>query len=550
MIDQGSAADIMYPNLYKGLGLRPENLAAYSSLLVSFEGRMVVPKGQIKLPVQTDMDVVEVDFIVVDVFSPYTAIIGRPWLHTLGAVSSTLHQKEKERLLQFLRENVNVFAWSPYEAPGIDPSFICHRLNVNPTIIPKRQPPRGPSKEHAETVRSEVAKLKQAGAIKEVLYPQWLANTVVVKKKTGKWRVCVDFTDLNKACPKDPFPMPKIDQLVDAILGRNIEVYIDDMIVKSKVVFEHVEDLTSIYGILTKHKLRLNASKCSFGVGSGRSAERCHPFFLLLHKWKGFEWTEECAAAFQQLKEFLSRPPIMSSPEVDEVQFAYLAVASHAVSFVLIREDSGVQRLVYYVSKSLHEAEVRYLPLENAILAVVHATHKLPHYFQAHTIVVLTQLPLKSILRSVDYTRRIAKWGTVLDAFDIKYMPRTSVKGQVLADLVAEFAECPEEADMKQSGMDEKSVGLISTQGASSWRVYVDGAANQRGAGLGLVLISPEEIIIEKSLRLGFLATNNEAEYETLLMGMSMVQKMGGKVVELFSDSRLIVGQVKGELEA
>ena len=112
-----------------------------------------------------------------------------------------------------------------------------------------------------------------------------------------------------------------------------------------------------------------------------RSADRCRPFFRLLHKWKGFEWTEECAVAFQQLKEYLSQLPIMSSPEVDEVLFAYLAVASHIVSFVLIREDSGIQRPVYYVSKSLHEAEVRYLSLEKAILAVVHTTHKLPHYF-------------------------------------------------------------------------------------------------------------------------------------------------------------------------
>ncbi|XP_050242030.1 uncharacterized protein LOC126690984 [Quercus robur] len=95
MVDQGSVVDIMYPDLYKGLGLKPEDLAAYSSPLVSFEGRMVVPKGQIRLPVQTGMDVVKVDFIVVDVFSPYTAIMGRPWLHTLGVVSSTLHQKVK-----------------------------------------------------------------------------------------------------------------------------------------------------------------------------------------------------------------------------------------------------------------------------------------------------------------------------------------------------------------------------------------------------------------------------------------------------------------------
>ena len=264
------------------------------------------------------------------------------------------------------------------------------------------------------------------------------------------------------------------------------------MVVKSKLVSEHIEDLTSIFEILREHKLHLNASKCSFGVGSGKflgymmthrgikvnpdqikainnlqpprnpkevqkligmmatlnrfifkSTDRCKPFFLLLHKWKEFKWSNKCVVAFQQLKQYLSHPPIMSSPVVDEVLFAYIAVALYAISFMLIRVDSGIQRPVYYVSKSLNEAEVCYLPLEKAILAVVHATRKLPHYFQAHTMVVLTQLPLKSILRSVDYTRMIAKWGTILGAFDIKYMPCTSIKGQVLADLVAEFAECP-----------------------------------------------------------------------------------------------------------
>ena len=177
-------------------------------------------------------------------------------------------------------------------------------------------------------------KLKQAGAIKEVFYPEWLVNTVIVKKKSGKWQVCVDFTDLNKACPKDPFPMPKIDQLVDAtvghpqmsfldafqgyhqipltlddqektafvtpvrnyqykvmpfglknagstyqrmmmrmfesLLGKNIEIYINDMVVKSKKVSEHLGDLQIVFEILRSYKLRLNASKCSFGVGSGK----------------------------------------------------------------------------------------------------------------------------------------------------------------------------------------------------------------------------------------------------------------------------------------
>ncbi|XP_050278273.1 uncharacterized protein LOC126719801 [Quercus robur] len=207
----------------------------------------------------------------------------------------------------------------------------------------------------------------------------------------------------------------------------------------------------------------------------------------------------------------------MSSPDADEVLLAYIAVASHAVSLVLIREENGTQRPIYYVSKSLHEAETRYLPLKKAILAIVQATRKLPHYFQAHTVVVLTQLLLRSILRNTDYTGRIAKWGTILGAFDIRYMPRTAVKGQ---------------------------------QEHNWWKAHIDGAANQRGLGVGLVLVSPEGITIEKSLRLGFSATNNEAEYEVQLEEMSMIQKLGGKFVNMFSDLRLIVGQVNGELEA
>ena len=106
---------------------------------------------------------------------------------------------------------MDVFAWDAYEAPRVDPSFIYHHLNINPSVIPKKQPPQRSSKTHANVVRDEVAKLKKVGAIKEVFYPKWLANTVVVKKKSGKWRVCVDFTDLNKVCPKDPFLMPWID---------------------------------------------------------------------------------------------------------------------------------------------------------------------------------------------------------------------------------------------------------------------------------------------------------------------------------------------------
>ena len=133
-----------------------------------------------------------------------------------------------------------------------------------------------------------------------------------------------------------------------------------------------------------------------------------------------------------------------------------------------------------------------------------------------------------------------------MGAFDIKYMPRTSIKGQVLVDLVTEFVEGPTENESEESCMGERSVGLVMAQEPLQWKVYVDRAANQKGSGVGLVFISPKKLIVEKSLRLGFSATNNEAEYEVLLEGMFMVQRMGGKSATMFLDSKLVVGQVKG----
>ena len=130
-------------------------------------------------------------------------------------IGSNVEDGDKIKMLLFLIHNVDVFAWSPYEVPRVDPEFIVHKLNVDPSFPPKKQKPRKSAKEHVEAVRMEVRRLKEAGAIKEIFFPKWLANTVVVRKKNGKWRVCVDFTDLNRACPKDLFPMPKIDQLVE-----------------------------------------------------------------------------------------------------------------------------------------------------------------------------------------------------------------------------------------------------------------------------------------------------------------------------------------------
>jgi len=137
-----------------------------------------------------------------------------------------------------------------------------------------------------------------------------------------------------------------------------------------------------------------------------------------------------------------------------------------------------------------------------------------------------------------------------LGAFDIKYIPRTVVKGQVLVNLVAEFTESPIVVGVEKQGFGGEQVSIVSFHGHPSWKLYIDGVANQKGFGVGVVIVSPDRLTIEKSLRLGFSTTNNEAEYEALLVGVAMVKKLGKKAIKVFSNSRLVVRQVKGELEA
>ena len=190
--------------------------------------------------------------------------------------------------------------------------------------------------------------------------------------------------------------------------------------------------------------------------------------------------------------------------------FMYLSVSEHVVSAVLLK-DQGVQQPVYYVSKTLVDAKTRYLPLEKLVLALVHATRKLPHYFQAHTVYALTEYPLQSLFKRFDLTGQIAKWGTQLNSFDIRYRPRSSVKDQVLVDFVAEFSS-------------KKEVEMVCHVEVHPWKVFVDSAT---GARAGIVIITSEEIRLEHSFRLGFRASNNKAEYETLLVELKAVLDMG-----------------------
>ncbi|XP_059458240.1 uncharacterized protein LOC132187819 [Corylus avellana] len=334
-------------------------------------------------------------------------------------IGTQLSPKIRDGLVIFLRRNLEVFAWTHEDMPGIDPEDILHQLNVDPSVKPVKQKRRKFAPERNEAIAEEVEKLLKARFIEEVYYPDWLANVVLVKKSNGKWRMCVDFTDLNKACPKDSFPLPRIDALVDSTagygllsfmdafsgynqiymhpedrektafitdrglycykvmpfglknagatyqrlvnkmfrdqIGRNMEVYVDDMLVKSVLPQDHILDLQETFATLKKYGMKLNPSKCAFGVSSGkflgymvssrgieanpekiqavldmqsprnlkqlqqltgriaalnrfisRSTDKCLPFFKVLRK--AFEWTNECEEAFGQLKEYLMSP--------------------------------------------------------------------------------------------------------------------------------------------------------------------------------------------------------------------------------------------------
>ncbi|KAL5555767.1 hypothetical protein UlMin_038003 [Ulmus minor] len=521
-------------------------------------------------------------------------------------IGSSLTGQLRTDLINFLRDHRDVFAWSHEDMPGIDPKVIVHRLNIDPSFRPVKQKRRTFNAERYMAINTEVDKLLKADFIREANYPEWIANVVLVKKANGNWRVCVDFTDLNKACPKDSFPLPRIDQLVDATaghellsfmdaysgynqirmhqpdqehtafltdqglycykvmpfglknagatyqrlvnkmfkqqIGKTMEVYVDDMLVKSLKADEHINNLRESFEVLREYKMKLNPAKCAFGVTSGkflgfmvnhrgieanpakiqallnmesprkvkevqsltgrvaalnrfisRATDKCQPFFRALRKGKDFSWTAECEQSFQELKTYLGRPPLLSKPQEGESLILYLAVSKGAVSSALIREEEGVQWPIYYTSKSLLDAETRYPEVEKLALALMIAARKLRPYFQAHTIIVPTKFPLKQILQKPDTSGRLAKWSIELGEFDILFKPRTAIKGQALADFIAEFTYQPTNLELAKELVPSPS---------SLWHLYVDGSSTDNCSGAGVILGEKMASYLEKAKEL------------------------------------------------
>jgi hypothetical protein len=282
-----------------------------------------------------------------------------------------------------------------------------------------------------------------------------------------------------------------------------------------------------------------------------RLAKRALPFSKLLRKSGPFSWNEEAEQAFQELKQHLVSLTILIAPEPGEPLYLYMAAAAEAVSMVLVvertaqedqvalegqePEGSGpttgvqtVQRPVYYVSEVLHEAKSRYLETHKLLYVVLVASRKLCHYFQAHRFVVVTSFPLRAILHNSNATGNIAKWTVELVEFQLDFQPHHAVKSQVLADFIVEWTPPPSTPGGPDPDSDPTPAeprGTVFTE--PHWTLFFDGSTRQQVGGAGVVLIDPNIDQVKYMVHLEFKATNNMAEYEALIFGLSVALSLG-----------------------
>ncbi|KAI0531031.1 hypothetical protein KFK09_000580 [Dendrobium nobile] len=235
---------------------------------------------------------------------------------------------------------------------------------------------------------------------------------------------------------------------------------------------------------------RLNGRIVALSRFLARSGDKYLPFFKILRGARslGFQWTDECQEAFEQLRTYLASPPLLSKPVLGERLYLYLAISTQAISSVLVREENAIQHPIYYVSKILSETEGRYPLVDKTTLALVYSARKLRPYFQAHTIGVYTNLHLRNILQKPEASSRLIKWYVELGEFDIHYLPRPDIKSQALTNFVVECT-------ISISG-NQPSV----SPSPPSWTLYVDGASRVSSIGPGVLLISPRQVAFEYGL--------------------------------------------------
>ncbi|KAK1604335.1 hypothetical protein QYE76_028008 [Lolium multiflorum] len=470
-------------------------------------------------------------------------------------ISKKLDPQLRGQMIALLKEYPDCFAWDYTEMPGLDRSIIEHRLPLKKGFRPFQQRARQMRAEILEEVKKEIEKMLAAGFIRPCRYAEWISSIVPVEKKDGRWRVAIDFRDLNRATPKDEYPMPVAETLINAaaghkvlsfmdgnagynqifmapedihktafrvpgavglfeyvvmtfglknagatyqramnyifhdLIGKLVEIYIDDVVVKSVSMEGHLDDLRRVLERTRKFGLRMNPKKCAFGVTAGqflgflvhergieiglKSQEavrtmqppttkkelqcligkinfvrrfisnlsgRIEPFMALV-KTKSddeFHWGAEQQQAFDEIKRYLTTPPVLVPPQ-DRPFYIYLSVADTSIASVVVQLYEGVERVVFYLSRRMLDAETRYPEVEKLCLCLFFTCTKLHHILLTAEIIVICKSDVvKHMLSAPVLKGRLGKWMLALSEFDLRYQPARAVKGQALADLIAE----------------------------------------------------------------------------------------------------------------
>ncbi|KAD0423211.1 hypothetical protein E3N88_44289 [Mikania micrantha] len=503
-------------------------------------------------------------------------------MNTLMTIAKAYVQQEKSVTASAEWENkknekkmANVPVQSSYagrkssvEANMKSPSFRRETGRFAPYIPREYRKKRSMGSERREAVVKEVRKLVEAGILRETKDQTWVANPMMVQKSYGTWRMCIDYKDLNKACPKDNYPLPEIDLKVDSLSEFPVKCFLDaykgyyqvqmaeeeenktafhtdigiicykkmpfglknagaiyqrmmDMVFKDQIgknVEVYVDDL------LRKYNIKLNPAKCSFGVMEGK-------FLGVIVTKGGFKANPEKVEAIRS----------MASPRsVKEVQTLNGRLV--AINRFLSKHAEKSLPFIVTLKKETGKEFQWTAEADQAFQALKKCLEELPALTAPHQGEVL-QLYLsaseKAVLKRPEVSGRLAKWAIEVGVFDLIYKPRTAIKAQVIADFIAEIPqECEQEME---EGIGKEEQGV--------WEVYTDGASNVEGVGVGVMVVSPLGNEKARALKLKFNASNNEAEYEALIAGLQSVFLENARKVVAHVDSLLVSNQINGVYE-
>ncbi|KAG9450328.1 hypothetical protein H6P81_010293 [Aristolochia fimbriata] len=330
-----------------------------------------------------------------------------------------------------------------------------------------------------------------------------------------------------------------IQNIFDDFLHKRVECYVDDLVVKTKQRADHLLNLRAMFDFqdLLAYIRRFISNL----------AGRCQPFSRLLKKGTPFEWDDSCGNAFNNIKVYHTKPPVQVAPIFGRPLLLYIAAQEKLVGSLLAQcDENNKERSLYNLSRTLVGAELNYTPIEKTCLALIFAVQKLRHYLLAHPTNLISRAdPLKYIMSRPILSGRLAKWPLLLSEFEINYVPQRAIKGQALANFLANHP-VPAERELTEDFPNEE---IFLVKVLPPWEKYFDGATRRNGAGVGVLFVSPKKDLLPYSFALTQTCLNNEAEYQALLLKFNIAAEMQLPQLNIYDDSALVIKQLTGVFE-